>query len=198
MVVTSGTTNTPVTAAVVSVAEEGVPQQQAETDRFGRVSIRLKNAYLVQRITIQQPSKRITNIVNLSDVDRKNLVSTITETDVLATGKLPEKVLNAACLTTSGIIQLSVQAGSKYPTDTTPPSLSFKTSDVAPSSKLVAIAASDAGSGLHPEAYSFDGGTTWSANPERTYPSGTTLAAGQVVVRDNVGNTATNNFALGL
>lgn len=197
MVVTTGTSNTPVPAGVVSVLEEGVPEQQFETDSYGRVSMPIKNAYRVQRITIQQPRKRLTNIVNLTDTDRKNLAATITETDVLATGKLPEKVLNAAVQTTGGSIQLTVQPGAKYGIDTTPPSLSFKTSDVA-GGKSVMLVASDAGSGLHPEAYSFDGGGTWTANSERTFPSGTTIPAGQFVVRDNAGNQAKNTFALGL
>ncbi|MEN9809069.1 MAG: hypothetical protein RLZZ488_636 [Pseudomonadota bacterium] len=197
MVVTTGNANTPVSAGVVSVQEEGVPLHQVKTDRYGRVSIQLRNAFSVQRITIQQPSQGISSVLNLSDLDRKNLAATITQTDILATGKLPEEVLNAACQPAGGAIQLSVQAGSKYAIDTTPPSLSFKTSDVA-GGKSVTLVASDAGSGLHPEAYSFDGGKTWSANPERTFPSGTTAPAGQFVVRDNQGNTATNTFALGL
>lgn len=197
MVVTTGTTNSPVPAGVVSVLEEGVPEQQFRTDSYGRVSMPIKNAYRAQRITIQQSSKSLTNIVNLTDTDRKNLAATITETDVLATGKLPEKVLNAAVQTTGGSIQLTVQPGAEYWSDTTPPDLSFRTSDVA-GGKSVMLVASDAGSGLHPEAYSFDGGVTWTANSERTFPSGTTIPAGQFVVRDNADNTASNNDILGL
>ncbi len=72
-------------------------------------------------------------------------------------------------------------------TDTTPPSMKIVTSGLT-----VTVTASDTGSGLAAQAYSFNGGASWQTSNKFTATGTRSWVAGTIMVRDKAGNIAYN------
>ena len=75
--------------------------------------------------------------------------------------------------------------------DTTAPEM-----DIQVDSATVTVKASDSGSGLAAEAYSFNGGWTWQASNQYEVLNGYTWVPGTIVVRDKAGNMNYNRTSV--
>lgn len=108
----------------------------------------------------------------------------------------PEEKLDVAINTTPPACPMCVAAGgpscSACADDTTPPVITEVAVDTSICKKVkFAVFASDGETDLHPQPYSFNGGATWTANPEyEVNAASASLPANRVQVRDLSGNIA--------
>lgn len=183
--------------ASVNLEEDGLPSETGISDSRGMVKLRFADADRIFRLKFRRSGASASvSVLTLTPEDKVALLDTmLSESDGVL---VPPKILQIKLDAISG--QLALTSIVNPQTDTTPPSVTgINTGSDGAGGKLVTINASDAQSGLNNTAYSFDGGSTWIASNQKSFPLGTSIPAGALLVRDKAGNIAkANTFTLGL
>jgi hypothetical protein len=183
--------------ASVNLEEDGLPSETGVSDSKGIVKLRFANADKISRLKFKRSGASASvSVLTLTPEDKVALLATVLREDDNV--QVPPKILQIRADAISG--QLAVTSIVNPQTDTTAPSVAgINTGSDGAGGKLVTINASDAQSGLNDTAYSFDGGLTWIASNQKSFPSGTSIPPGNLLVRDKAGNIAkVNSFTLGL
>ncbi|MFZ9518939.1 MAG: hypothetical protein ACO3A4_00525 [Silvanigrellaceae bacterium] len=188
----------PVSNAAVNLDEDaGSTSETGYSDAKGLVKLKFADANKISRIRLKRAgASTSTSVLTLTSEDKKALLETVLlESDNVP---VPPKLLQIKSDGSGGSVLIASIVNPQ--TDTTPPSVSgVNTAPDGAGGKLVTINASDAQTGLHDQAYSFDSGVTWSASNQKSFPTGTVLQSGTMRVRDRAGNVSiVNNFNLGL
>ncbi|MBM3381100.1 MAG: hypothetical protein FJY29_01500 [Betaproteobacteria bacterium] len=180
----------------VVMEETGLQASSARTNSAGYVNLPVADPRKVERILVRRRTG--------TAVSESSLIIQATHFDALvratyridAPNAVPQTLLEMRAGTNGSTLMLSNI--SNPANDKNPPRLGAINTAAVGGGESVTVNATDAESGLHPQAYSFDAGVTWVSSNRFVYPSGTSLPPGQIQVRDRAGNIAKTTFTLGL
>lgn len=178
----------PVQEGEVTLEEGGRDFMTVRVDGEGRFRLPVSNlaATTALRVTLNSGVAKLT-------VDQKvqNEMSQSLEVE----NRKPQVLFQLKVIRQSAGIRLDSQVIVPPELDRTRPIMSFNTREVAGAIE-VSIRASDAQSGLAPQAYSYDGGASWTDSATKLLPAGTTITVGLIRVRDRANNQSQNNVTI--
>jgi hypothetical protein len=179
----------------VVLQETGHAEVKSISNNSGYVRLNIADPKKIERITVRRKmgSTLAESSLNFSNAEREIASLSTYSRQVTA---LPAKLLEMRTGSSGSTLAIATVVNPE--TDTRPPQLGSINTTPAANGKTVIINASDAESGLHPQAYSFDGGVTWNSSNQFTGPVGSSIPAGQIQVRDRAGNITKSTFTLGL
>lgn len=181
----------PVQEGEVTLEEGGRDFMTVRVDGEGRFRLPVSNlaATTALRVTLNSGVAKLT-------VDQK--VQNEMKQSLEVENRKPQVLFQLKVSRQSTGIRLDSQVIVPPELDRTKPIMSFKTvntGEVAGAIE-VSIRASDAESGLAPQAYSYDGGASWTDSATKLLPAGTTITVGLIRVRDRANNQSQNNVTI--
>lgn len=181
--------------AEVTLEETGATVQKAISNTAGQVRLNVSIPANVVKLSVKRRGSSLINVANLSDAERARISESLNTESTNPNFVAPRAVQlkSSASQPTLAVTSIGNPAGDQK----APVIFGVNTSPSA-NGKLVRVNASDAESGLHERAYSFDGGVTWTAINESEFASGTTIPSGTIQVRDRALNISKYTINLGI
>lgn len=179
----------PVKDAEVTVQEVGVEPTTVKTDANGRYRMGIVSLSNVTRISVANGNSQA------SFATDANVVALMEQALEGKSGEVEKLFQLQLASSRTGSSRLSYQLVVPPELDNMNPRMSLKVLEGAGGIQVTVTAVDDE-SGLAPEAYSFDGGASWTNSSVQTLPAGTNIRPGFIVVRDRANNRASNNITI--
>jgi len=179
----------PMKDAEVTVQEVGLEPTTVKTDANGRYRMGIVSLSTVTRISVVSGNSQASFAIDA------NVVALMEQALEGKSGEVEKLFQLQLSSLRTGSARLSYQLVVPPEADKVNPRMSLKVLEVAGGIQ-VTVTAVDEESGLAPQAYSFDGGLSWTDSSVRALPAGTNIGPGLIVVRDRANNRASNNITI--